>query len=235
MGLDERFRKLFPPIRWGTGIPPCLVSDTKVFAFSQQVDEWLPLFSPLGLAESVNALQFNPIIDQITADVCEKEARQWGEDNHVRDIFLAMDRLLRTLGEFIHKKGPQVQIAAVVKTLPVLGALFWSPQGRRILPQVAQIFGCDVEAPAGIIDYYLAAIESGDEQKLLQMRQLIDSDPVFGSWTKEFSGAATNMALPESPSPLQFTSLVSSSLLRALESEGENDSHRGDNSTEKVG
>jgi hypothetical protein len=229
MELNERLRRLFPPIRWGSGIPPCLVSDAKAFAFLEQVGVLLPLFPPLGLAEGVNALQSDPTIDQIPAELCAKQAREWSEDNQVRDIFLAMDRVLRSLGELIHKKELQVQIATVAKTLPVLAVLFWSPQGGSILPQVARIFGCGVEAPAKIIDYYRTAIASGDEDTLLKLQQLVDNDPIFGWWTKEFADMAIKVDLPESPISLPLSTLVSSILIRIMEREEQGDNDRPDN------
>jgi|GEM_PF-5412266 len=213
---------LFSAFRQGSGVPPWLVSEMTASMLIMQADKWLHLLPPLGFSQSVHFLQYDPYLEQISMEPVEKDSEKWAESNQVRDALLTLDRLLHSVDE-LWDGGKLAQGRIVLRTLPALGALFWCPEGRRIMPEVARILGCSEETPARVFDSYGAAIESGDVHALQEIHQLIDSDPVFSSWTEEFCDTATSVDLPERPSPLHFMNLVSSVLLRMLQGEERSD------------
>ena len=226
--LKSRLSKLFYAFRQGSGVPPWLVTDTAVAMFIDQTDKWIHLLPPIGFAEILDFLHHGPYFEQIPVELVKEESKSWAEHNQIRDALLAVDRLLSSLSELWHE-GKLAQGSIVLRTLPVLGVLSWSAKGSKTVSEVAGILGCSQATPTEVFDSYRMAIESGDEDTLLKLQQLVDSDPTFSSWTKEFSEVAAKVNLPERPAPLPFISLVSSMLLRILEMEGKSDLDREDN------
>lgn len=226
--LKTRLSRFFSAFRQGSGVPPWLVSDTAAAMFIDQADKWIHLLPPLGFTEALGFVQNSPNFEQIPVELVREESKKWAEHNQICDALLAADRLLRSLSDLWHQ-GKLAQVGIVLRTLPVVGALFWSAEGGRIMPEAARILRCSEATPAQVFDSYRMAVESGDEDILQELEQLVDSDPTFGSWCGEFSDTATKVSLPGKPTPLPVANLVPSIFLGILEMEEQNDNGRGVN------
>jgi hypothetical protein len=123
----------------------------------------------------------------------------------------------------------------VLRTLPVVGALFWSPEGNRMMPEAARILGCSEVTSAQVFDSYREVVESGDNATLSKLEQAVAGDPTFRPWSSEVSDAAGEVSLPKRPTLLPMLNLAPGILLRILEMEDENDNGRGDNREAKAG
>jgi len=232
--LKERLTRLMPPTRQGTGIPPWLVSDSVAVALLEQVDVLVPLFALLGLGDGISMLESDPRVDQIPGEAWQAQSRIWGEMNQVRDAFLALDRLLRSIRE-LHERGElQIELGLIQNVLPVLGVLNFAPEGKRVLPGLVQALGCDEQAPAEVIDRYRVAVECGNNDKLGQVRRIVADDSVFDAWVQDFISAVRKIKSPTTFIPLQPVELAGSVLFEILETEGKNDNHRRNNPEEKA-
>jgi len=220
--LKERLLKVLRPTRRGTGIPPWLVSDIVVSKLIGQLDVWLPLLAPLGLDKAATILESTPI-DQIPDDEWERQCRTWGEVNQVRDTFLALDRLLHSIGTFLECGQFPIEPSAIQSVLPVLGVLNFTPEGKRLLPELAHALECKQQAPAQVIDCFRAALECERRDKAAEAQSILASDPIFGAWLREFGRIAMRIDLPAKALPLQPTELAVSVLLDILEGGNDND------------
>lgn len=226
--LKARLSRYLSAFRQGSGVPLWLVSDTATAMFIEQVDKWIHLLPPLGFGEALDSLQYSPYFERIPVNLIRAESKRWAESNQIREALLAADRLLCSLTE-LWRQGKLTHVGIMLGTLPVVGALFWSAEGIRIMPEVARILGCSEATPAQVFDSYRVAVESGDEDTLLEIRQLIDGDSTFSSWSRKFSDTAAKVKLPERPRPVPLINLVPSILLRILEMEEKDDNDREDN------
>jgi hypothetical protein len=233
-GLKIRLSRLFPAFRQGVGVPPWLVTDKAATMFIDQVDKWLHLLPPIGFAESLDFLQQSPQFEQISKELVREEGKKWAEHNHIPEALLAADRLLCLLDK-LWQQRKLAQVSMVLRTLPVLVALFWSPEGNKVMREVARILGCSEVTSAQVFDSYRAAVESGDDATLSKLEQLVADNRTFSPWSSEFSDVAAKVNLPEPRTRLPVTALVSGVLLRILEMEEGNDNGRGDNSEAKAG
>lgn len=223
--LKVRLSKSFSAFRQGSGTPPWLVSETATDTFISQSDKWVHLLPAIGFGQTLSCFRDSPGFEQIASERITEESRRWTECNQIRDALLAAYRLLISANE-LRNQGKLTCPTAVLKTLPVLGTMFWCPEGSRIVAESARVLGCGQATPAEVFEAYRRAIESGDTATLLELERLFDSDPVFSSWATEFSIVAVNVNLPESPSPLPFTGLVPAILLTMLETEVKDDNNR---------
>jgi len=220
--LKARLSRLFSAFRQGAGVPPWLVTDTTASMFINQMDKWLHLLPPIGFNKSLDLLQQNLCFEQIPPERFIEESRRWADDSQVQDALLAADKLIRLLIG-LWRQGKLAQVGTVLRTLPIVGALFWSAEASKIAPEVAEILGCCEVTPAKVFDSYRMAVESEDEDTLLKLEQLVDGDRTFNPWSSEFLDVAVKVNLPERPAPLPVTALAPSVLLRILEMEDEND------------
>jgi hypothetical protein len=216
----QRLTRLLAPTRQGTGIPPSMVSDSVAYAFIEQVDVLLPLFVPLGLGDGVTMLKSDLRVDQIPGEAWQAQSRIWGEINQVRDTFLALDRLLRSVRE-LHEKGQlQIELGLIRSVVPVLVVLNFVPAGKRISAGLVHALGCNEQASADIIDCYRMMLECGNEDKLKQVHRIIVDDSMFYGWVKDFISAAMKIKLPDVPLPLRYIEIAGSVLFEILERGG---------------
>ena len=232
--LKTRLSRLFSAFRQGAGVPPWLISDTTATMFIDQADKWLHLLPPLGFAEPLDFLQHSPQLEEIPTGLVREESRRWAENNGIPEALVAADRLLR-LVERLRQQRKLAQVGIVLRTLPVIGALFWSPEGKRVMPEAARILGCSEATPAQVFDSYRAAVELGDDATLSKLEQVVAGYPAFRPWSSGVSDVAAKVNLPQRPAPLPMTNLVAGVLVRILEMEVENDNGRGDNRETKAG
>lgn len=232
--LKARLSRLFSAFRQGTGVPPWLVSDTTAAMLIDQGEQWLHLLPPIGFAKPLDFLQQRPDFEQIPMELVSEESKKWAEQNKASEALLAADRLLRLLDKLCQQRR-LTQVSMVLRTLPVVGALFWSPEGNRMMPEAARILGCSEVTPAQVFDSYRAAVESGDDATLSKLEQVVAGDPTFRPWSSEVWDAAAKVNLPKRRAPLPVTALVPGILLRILEMEEENDNGRGNNREAKAG
>jgi hypothetical protein len=217
-GKQERLSATFSAFRQGTGVPPWMVSDMAVGMYISQSDKWEHLMSPLGLEHVVCFFNSGGDIEQLSPGRFTEESRRWAKFNQVRDTLLAVYRLLMSADE-LYKQGKMACPSIMIESVPILSIMFWCPQGRRIARQVGEVLGCDPTSPADIYDSYRIAMESGDEAKLVQIKRLIDSDPVFGSWSNNYSDAAANTKRPARQPTLPYAGLAPTILLNMLDTE----------------
>lgn len=222
--LSDRLSRSFSAFRQGSGTPPWLVSQTTTDMFIGQSDKWVHLLPAIGLGQTLCFFRENPGFEQISSEKLIEEGRRWAEYNQIRDALLAAYGLIASANELL-RQGKLSCPSAVLKTLPVLGAMFWCPKGGRMVAEAARVLGCSQATPVEVFEFYQMAMESGDEATLLELQRLVDNDPVFSPWTHEFSVAAVKLELPESPSPLPFTGLVPDILLTMLETEVKGDNN----------
>ena len=232
--LKTRLSRLFSAFRQGTGVPPWLVSDTTATMFIEQADKWLHLLPPIGFGQPLDYLQHSPDFERVPMELVSEESKKWAEHNMIPEAMLAADRLLR-LVDRLWQQGKLTQVSTVLRTLPLVGALFWSPEGNRVMPEAARILGCSEVTPAQVFDSYRAVVESGDDATLSRLEQLVASDSTFRPWSSEVSDAAGEVNLPKRPTLLPMVNLASGILLRILEMEEGNDNGRGDNCKAKAG
>jgi hypothetical protein len=227
-GAETRLRdglsRSLTAFRQGSGTPPWLVSETATDSFITQSNRWVHLLPVLGLEPAISFLSENPIFEQLSPEGITEEFRNQFECNQTRDGLLAANELIISANE-LWRQGKLPCPTAVKKTLPVLGTMFWCPEGGRIATEMAKVLGCSQTRPAEVFESYRKMIESGDEATLLKLQRLVESDPAFGPWADEFSAAADKLGLPERPSPLPFTGLTPDILLTMLETEVKGDNN----------
>jgi hypothetical protein len=221
MRKQERLSATFSAFRQGTGVPPWMVSDTAIGMYIGQSDKWEHLMSPLGF-EHVVCFFNGGNIEQSFPEKIAEESRRWAEFNQVRDTLLAVYRLLMSADE-LYKQGKMVCPSIVIESVPILAIMFWCPQGKRIARQAVEVLGCDPTSPADVYDLYRIAMESGDEAKLVQIKRLIDDDPIFGSWSNNYSDVAANTKRPARQPTLPYAGLASTILLNMLDTEARYD------------
>jgi len=222
--LRDRLSKSFSAFRQGSGTPPWLVSETATDKFIDQSDKWVHLLPTIGFDQTLCFFRESPGFEQIPLEKLTEESRRWAECNQIRDTLLAVFRLLTSVDE-LRRQSNLACPTAVLKTLPVLGAIFWCPDGSRIVAEAVRVLGCSQATPVEVFESYRMAVESADEGTILELQRLIDSDPVFSSWTGEFSITAVKVDLPERPSSLPFTGLIPAILLTILETEVKGDNN----------
>jgi hypothetical protein len=186
--------------------------------FIDQSDKWVHLLPTVGFGQGLCFFRESPGFEQLTLGEITEESRKWTECNHIRDTLLAVFSLLISVDE-LQRQGKLACPTAVLRTLPVLGAMFWCPEGSRMVTEAVRVLGCSQAAPVEVFEAYKNVIESRDEDVILKLQRLVDSDAVFSSWTEDFSMAAIEVSLPERVSPLSFTSLAPPILLTMLETE----------------
>jgi hypothetical protein len=216
--LQERLSKSCSAFRQGSGTPPWLVSETTTDMFIDQSDKWVNLLPAIGFGQTLCFFQGSPEFEQFSSEKITEESRAWAEYYQIRDALLAAYGLFTSVNE-LWLQGKLDCPTAVVKTLPVLVAMFWCYEGSRMIPETVRILGCSQATPAGVFDSYRAAMESGDEYVLFRLEELIDHDPVFGTWTNEFLTAVVRIDVPERPLPLPYAGLAPPILLTMLETE----------------
>jgi hypothetical protein len=222
--LRDRLSKSLSAFRQGSGTPPWLVSEMATDSFIAQSSQWVHLMPALGLEPAVSFLSENPIFDQLSSQWMTEEFRNQFEGNKIRDGLLAAQGLIISANE-LWRQGRLPSPTAVMKTLPVLGTMFWCPEGGRIATEVAKALGCSQSMPAEVFESYRASMESGAEATLLELQRLVESDPVFSPWADQFSVMAVELGLPERPSPLPFTGLTPNILMAMLETEVKGDNN----------
>lgn len=211
-GILEAMRELLPDVRNATGLPPWLIADEEVHHILKQLsDEAIkPLMMP-GDAELKEG-------DVATVRNAPAEARQlamrvWADSHHLRDV-------LWTLAELVHTVNGMdkfsVEPVLVKRSLPVLVMACFFLGGETMLGQLASAVGADPQKPDTAIDAYRKAISRGEHARLARLVSLVEADPVWSSWVKEFLKTGERLEVKRRNRPGSPTGLAVEALAKML-------------------
>lgn len=215
-GLLTRYLEAgFPHFRQMSGLPEWLVPDVSKVARKLGDEGMLKLAEPLGLADGLKAfLALAPEADSLPVKIWQEGTGGWQGLRQVLPTTMALLRACEKVDALERQGALKVSFASLVRDLAVISCAPFAPNGSELLNRLASILCSSAAEPAGLLDLYITAVVTGDNDTLDGIEYCILENPAWVAWSKTF--LATGKAFPFQPRVIGVSPPLTSGLRQVL-------------------